>query len=198
MANSPSGPADIVNRAAVLIGGFNNQAPVTGIPPAFDSTALGIAAGVAYGGVVQTVGKQFGWDFARNIVALTPTGNAPPWGWSNEYAYPSNGIEIRQVLQSDAAEIASDWNNPAPTRWQVANNSVGGIVTKVIWCNLASANAVISNQPQESLWDPLFVEAVVRLLASELAMGVAGRPESGQLEIDRAQAALGVGKTREG
>jgi hypothetical protein len=40
---------------------------------------------------------------------------------------------------------------------------------------LLNAQAVFSNTPSEALWDPLFRESVVRLLASELAVAISGR-----------------------
>jgi hypothetical protein len=198
MGNSPTGPADIVNRAIVLMGGFNSNVPLTGVPPIFDGTPLGLAAGAAYGGVVQTVGKACGWDFARNVAVLVLSGNSPPYGWFAEYLYPTNGIEVRQVLQSVAAQVASDPNNPAPQLWQTANNVVAGATRKVIWCNLVNALAVISGQPIESAWDAGFTEEVVRLLASDLAMAVAGRPETGQLEYERSNNAAQIFHGREG
>jgi hypothetical protein len=196
MANyQVTGPSDVANRAIVLMGGFNSNEPLTGTPATnFDNTPLGKAAAVAYGGVVQTVGKMFGWDFARNYAPLALSGGtAPPW-WTFEYLYPTNGIEIRQV----SPLVIPDQNNPSPTRWTVATNTIAGIQRKVIWTNVAVAVATISGVPIESSWDAGFTEEVIRLLASELAMGAAGRPETGQLELDRSANIGGVARTRPG
>jgi hypothetical protein len=190
----PIGPADIVNRATVLMGGFNSNVPITGVPPTFDGTPLGLAAGAAYGGVVQTIGKSWGWDFERSIATLVPSGGTPPMWWSAEYLYPTNGIEIRQVV----LPTMTDPNNAVPVRWTVGNSTVAGITSRIIWCNISGALAVITSTPPEGAWDAGFTEQVIRLLASEMAMGVAGRPETGQLEYERSNNSGQAFQRREG
>lgn len=185
-------PADIANRAVQLIGGYNNQAPITGAPPTFDNSKVGIAAGTLYASVVQTVGRQHGWDFSRNTVVLVATGNVPPFPWAFEYAYPTNGVQVRQITPS----ALTDMNNPLPTNWSVANDAVAGVPTKVILTNQANALAIYSNQPPETLWDSIFTEAVVRLLASELAMAIEARPDTAQSTLNQAQGFEQIGETR--
>jgi len=163
---------DIANQAIMLIG--DNQPPVTGIAPNFDTSTAGLALAQLYSPCVQTVGRQFGWDFSRNTVALTLTTNTPPVPWTYEYLYPSNGVQIRQLLPATII----DQYNPLPINWAVANNLVSAVPTRVIQTNLQNAVAVYSNQPNENTWDALFRETVVRLLASELAQAIGGRPDT--------------------
>lgn len=169
-------PTDIVNRAIQIIG--DNQAPVTGTFPSFDTSTAGVAASILYPDVVQTVAKRYGWDFSRNTVTLTLSGSAPP-NWTYQYLYPTNGLEIRQLMPP-----APDRNNPLPVSWSVANADIASVPTKVIWTNVQNAVAVITNQPPVALWDAGFVEAVVRLLASGLAMAVPGRPETSSNQME--------------
>lgn len=173
---------DIVNQAIELIG--DNQPLVTGNAPNFDTSAAGKAAAQLYAPCVATVARQFGWDMARATVALTPSGNAAPLGWSFEYLYPTNGIEVWQ-LQPPAI---ADANNPLPQNWNVGNAVVGGTQRKVVWSNQAGALAVYNNNPNENVWDPGFREAVVRLLASEFAMALAGKPDTAQSYLESAGA----------
>ena len=177
MATSTS----VANQAIVLMG--DNTPPVTGVAPTFDNSTAGVALQNLYAPCVATVMRQFAWDFARNSVALQLTGNAPVFGWTFEYFYPPNTIELWQVFPPPASV---DPNNPLPINWNVANNIVGGVQTKVIQTNLANAQAVINNYPNESTWDPLFQEEVVRLLASELAMAIAGKPDTAQALFESA------------
>ena len=71
----------------------------------------------------------------------------------------------------------TDANNPLPINWSVGNAIVGGNQVRVIHTNQINANAVIDNFPVENTWDDLFREAVVRLLASNLALATAGKPD---------------------
>lgn len=173
--------ADIVNRALAIIGGFNNNKPVTGNAPTFDSSPAAQAAGILYQPCVQTVARQFGYDFSRGIVTLSLSGNTAKLGFSFEYLYPTNGVQVRQLMP----HADNDANNPLPQRWVVGNATVSSVPKKVIWTNIASADAVFTNQPPEDLWDAEFAEAVVRLLASELAPALQGKGETEATQFER-------------
>lgn len=185
----PLSPVDIVNRAIFSIG--DDQPPVTGTYPNFDDSPAGVAASILYDQVVQTVARQFGFDFSRNTAALVATDNPPPVQWDFEYAYPANGIEVRQLVPPEI----TDTNDPRPVRWTVGNVLVDAVPTKVIWSDLADALATFTNQPPPALWDAGFTETVVDLLGSKLAMALAGQPETskGMLEISQ-----GFGQMAEG
>lgn len=124
---TPLTQAGVVNRALQLVGGWNNSGPVTGSAPNFDGSVQGRAAGAVYDECVQLAGRQFGWDFSRNIATLEQSANTPPLGWGFEYLYPPNGIQIRQVLPPDADIDPLD---PRPIRWGVGNN-LGGVTTAI-------------------------------------------------------------------
>lgn len=181
---------DIANEALQLIG--DNAPSVSGQNPTWDGSTAGVALSKLYSAVVATVARQWGWDLARAIVALTLSGNAPPSGWAYEYLYPVNGVEVWQLM----SRTLSDPNNPLPVNWSVGNNQVSGTQTKVIWSNLATAYATYNNNPSENTWDPLFREAVVRLLSSELSMALFGRPDSAQAYLESGAAFESIGETR--
>jgi hypothetical protein len=182
---------DVVNQAIQLIG--DNQPPVTGNAPTFDSSPAGVAAASLYAPCVQTVGRRFGWDFARNLVALTLSGNPASILWPFEYLYPANGVQVWQLLPA----AITDPNNPLPVNWSIGNAVVGGTQKKVIWTDLPNAQAIYNNSPNENTWDSLFREAVVRQLASELAMALAGRPDTAQAMLETANAFEGAGESRD-
>jgi hypothetical protein len=184
-------PLTLVNRAIQLFG--DDQPPVTGTYPDFDSSPAGVAAAQLYLPCVQTVAKRWGWDYARSVVALVLTGNTAPYGIAYEYAYPTNGIEI-----GDLFPAAPDPNNPLPVNHTVGNVMVAGVPTKVIWTNLQNANASMTAQPPPALWDADFAESVVRLLASEMAMAIAGRPQTGSQLIGEADSFATAAEGRPG
>jgi len=181
---------EIANQAIQLIG--DNQPAVTGQAPNFDTSTAGIALSKLYIPCVRTVGRKFGWDFARSQFTLALSGNAPPVGWAYEYVYPAFGVEVWQLLPA----AITDPNNPLPVRWSVGNNEVGGTQTKVIWSNLANALCNYNNAPSEATWDPGFRESVVRLLASELAMAIAGKPDTMQTLTETFGAFEGIAESR--
>lgn len=183
---------DIVNQAIYLIG--DNQAPVTGVSPTFDNSTAGKAAAQLYIPCVQTIAKQFGWDFDRNTVVLTLSSNTPLFPWTLEYLYPTNGVEVRQLMPS----TIPDQFNPLPDNWVVCNNLVSSVPTKVIQTNVANALAVFTNQPLESTWDALFREAVVRLLASEMAMAINGRPDTARDAYSTSAQMGQIGQSKDG
>ena len=181
----------VANQALQLA--TDNCPPVTGLAPTFDSSPAGVALAKLYVPCVATVARQWEWDFARKISALTLSGNVAPFPWNLEYLYPTNGIEVWQLVDP----ALSDQNNPLPVNWQVGNAIVSAAQKKVIWTNLAAALAVFNNNPSEDVWDPLFREAVVRLLASELSMALLGRPDSAQAYLDSAQGFMNIGMGRD-
>ena len=180
----------IVNQAIQLIG--QDYPLVTGAAPNFDTSSTGQAAAQVYAPTVATVARQFGWDMARCTAALALSGNTAPFPWAYEYLYPGNGIQVWQVMP----ESLADTNNPQPVNWSVGNTEVSGTQTKVIWANLAAAQVVYNNNPQESTWDPLFREAVVRLLASNLAIALGGRADTAAANLQSGAAFEQLGEQR--
>lgn len=180
---------DIVNQAIQLIGG--NQPLVTGAAPTFDSSASGVAAAKLYGPAVATVARQWQWDMARARILLVAAGGTAPVPWLFEYLYPTNGIEVWQLMPSTV-----DANNPLPINWEVGNSTLVSGVKKVIRCDLSGAIAIYNNNPTEDVWDPLFREAVVRLLANEFAMAIAGRPDTAAANLEAGAAFVQLGTTR--
>lgn len=187
----PVTSADIVNQALQLVG--NNMPLVQGNAPTFDNSTGGQAAQRLYAPAVATVGRLFEWDMARRTVALTESGVAP-FPWDYQYLYPTNGLEVWQVMPATLA----DPNNPLPTTWVVANAIVSAAERKVIHTNVASAIAVYNNNPGPDVWDADFREAVVRLLASEFAMAVAARPETSKNLLESFNAFVTAAKSRDG
>ena len=182
---------DIANEAVQLMGG--NQPFVTGLAPNFDSSVTGKALQKLYAPTVAAVARQSEWGFARQMVALALTGNVAPFPWTYEYAYPANCVQVWQLTPS----ALSDTNNPLPINSVVGNAVVAGVQSKVIWTNLASAYAAINANPLESTWDSLFRQAVVRLLASALAMAIGGKPDLAQTMLESGGAFESLAESRE-
>lgn len=188
----PVTATDIVNEALQMIGG--NQPLVTGNSPTFDNSTAGKSAAQIYVPTVQAVMRLFEWDMGRSTVNLAPSGNAAPWPWAYEYVYPANGAEIWQL----APASITDPNNPLPTNWSVANATVSGAQARVIHTDVPNARVIYNNTPAPDVWDGVFKEAVVRLLASKFAMAVAGKPETSALMLESFNAFVNAAKSRDG
>lgn len=183
---------DVANQAIQLIG--DNQPPVSGQAPNFDSSPAGIALSKLYYPCVKTVMKQFEWPFTRSTLALVATPNTVPFPWGYEYYYPVNCIEVWQLLPP----AFSDPNNPLPINWVVANDIIANVQQRVVLSNLKNALAVFDNAPSEGAWDDEFREAMVRLLASELAIALGGKPDTSQSLVQTGSAFESLAEGRQG
>jgi hypothetical protein len=190
----PQTSQDVANQAIQLIG--DNQPAVTGQAPTFDNSTAGKALQQIYAPTVAAVQREHGWDASRRIAALQASGNAAPYpfGYTGEYLYPSNGIEIWDVQP----RVPADVNDPLPTQYTVGNTLVAGVQTKVIWTSVAAPYATYNNSPAESTWDSLFTEAVVRALASKLSVALAGKAETAAMMGQTAQMAVKINQDRNG
>lgn len=184
---------DVANEALMLMGNAN-QTPVTGVNPTWDDSDAGVALQYLYGPCVAAAARQWAWDFVRSTVTLSLSGNTAPVPYNYEYTYPAAAVEVLQLFPGG---VVLDDNNPVPQNWVVGNAVVSGSQGRVIWTNVASAKAVINNNPNENTWDSLFRASVVRLLASELAIALAGKPETSTVLLDSSSMFAAIAKTRE-
>lgn len=179
--------ADLVNRALLEIGA---QAQVTGVNPTFDATPYGNAAGILYSPAVNFLLRQQDWEFALVKAPLVLVGNSYPFAFS--YVYPVDCQRIRQIYPT-----TWDLDDPQPITWSFDAQVLSGVETRLILTDVENAIiAYTTNELIEDQFDPVFQEALVRLLASEDAMGLAGRPDfaAKMLEWSGGIAADGGGK----
>lgn len=194
MPMPPLTSTDVANQALELIG--DNETSVTGVYPNFNSSnpsAASIALNLLYGTVVGTIARQFEWDFARAEAPLVLSGNTAPAQWTYEYLYPANAAKVWQLKPS----VIVDPNNPIPVRYARANAIVSLIQVSVIWTNLQNAVAVFNNNPIESVWPQDFTQAVVRLLASQVATALAGRPDTATMMFETGSSFESIAETRD-
>jgi hypothetical protein len=164
-----STPATLVNRALQEIAA---QASVSGEPPEFDGSAAGLAAGILYPPAITLLLRQEDYEFARNDTALQA---APlvPYPWTYAYLYPTDCAKIRSIKPPQWTQ-----NDPQPIRWTEMDQMIGGVLTRIIGCNIANAVLTYSTlDVEEAQFDPVFEETLVRYLASGLVMSLGGRPD---------------------
>lgn len=168
---------------------------VTGQWPNFGGSPAAETLNILYGACKATVQRQWGWDASRNLVTLIATGNVGPFPppFAFEFGYPSNGIQVWQLVQS----VEVDPNDPQPYNYLVGNTTVSGVQKKVIWAEFAAMAAIYNNNPTEDVMDPMFLEAFRRLLASELAIALAGKPDTSTVLLNSASSFETLGESRQ-
>lgn len=187
MSGSGTTSTAIANRAVAEIAG---QAQVAGLWPNF--TGAGNVSGycnILYQGVVNMVARQQDYECFRAFASLVPTGNPAPAPFSYEYVYPPDCLKIRQIVPS-----TYDKNDPQPIQWSVLAGSGERVIATDVPPNEAQL-VYTTSYPNvtEAEWDSLFQEAVVRVLASELSMAIAGRPDFSRVMLEQGGQLIGAG-----
>jgi hypothetical protein len=165
---------DIANEALVATGW--NKVAVTGFAPTFDNSTVGLILQRIYQPCVAAVLRQYPFECAKQIgIALVLSGGGAPTPFAYEYLYPANCVQFLQLMP--AAIV--DPNDPLPQFWNVGNNQLAEVMTKVIWTNVKNARGSYTIAPTEAIWDAGLHEAVVRRLGRDLAFALS-KPETAQ------------------
>ncbi len=180
---------EICNRAiAECIG----QYTLSGTNPAFDASTAAKACGLLYDPAWQMLLRDQDTEFSRLTANLTP-GGTPTYPWSNAYLYPPDCLKIRSV--APAAWTASD---PQPIRWSEQNQIILTVPTRIILTNIPAAVLIYTtSNVTPDVWDFSFQEAVVRFLASQLALAIAGRPDLSRTLLGQAGSILQSGEAKD-
>jgi hypothetical protein len=112
-----------------------------------------------------------------------------------DYSIPSTALLIDYIVPGTGG---NSYTLAASVATVSGPTLTGGVTSlqKVIWTDIADAQAVFSGQPSESTWDPLFAESVVQVLTSKLAQALSSKPDSAKLAAAQAAAVEEAGETR--
>lgn len=179
----------ICNRAlAECVGRYT----LTGTAPNFDSSAAAQACALLYQPAWQMMLRQQDTEFSRRTVSLTAAGT-PTYPWSNAYQYPDDCLKIRSVVPA-----TWDPNDPQPVRWSEQDQVIATVPTRIILTNVPNAELVYTTSSvTPAIWDTNFEEAVVRFLASQLALAIAGRPDLSRTLLGQAGSILQSGDLKD-
>lgn len=148
---------DICNLALARLG---DEATVASIDPPEGSAQASHCARF-YPMALDTMLDSHYWSFCTVRASLNLLAAAPKFGWTYAYAEPTNNINIVALFLA----TATDDQNPQPFEMEALPDG-----TSVIYTNVESAIArytIRVNDPAK--YQPLFIEALVWLLASNLA-----------------------------
>jgi len=183
---------DIASEALVDVGW--NKIQISGLNPTWDNTTVGLILQRIYSPCAAAVLRQYPWECGKQIgLALTLSGNVAPLPFSYEYLYPPPCVQFLQLMPSAIA----DPNDPLPQFANIGNSQVAGVMTKVIWTNIASARGTYTVYPTEAIWDAGLREAVVKRLGRDLAFALA-KPETASVLSEESMQELAMGVARTG
>jgi hypothetical protein len=108
--------------------------------------------------------QEHDWKFATDIVELSRVGDSPDHAYEDEYARPSNVLQVIWVkLTDDVSENTSGFET---TDWKLVGNKIlvsdGGV--EVV------AKVVLEPDPNE--WPPMFVSALQEYVFSGIEGGL--------------------------
>ncbi len=108
--------------------------------------------------------SRIDWNFSRVYAALSSSGT-PPSRWGYSYAYPSDCLKFRRLDLGVPAGVPFD---------PQVNFEIGSASSvKFIWCNVAQAIGVYSQQVTDpSRFEPNFVTAFADCLAARVAVPI--------------------------
>jgi hypothetical protein len=194
MPNANTDPADVINRALDDVG----AQPITDIRDGSNEQRVAVRH---YGPTIRELLRAAPWNFARKERSLSlakdrtnTDGTVPidvPMPWLYEYLLPQDCVKLRFVPQLTPQQPTSDppqTTNPGiqgtyygawPAPYVIANdvgvpNEDESIGVTVILTNVQNALGVYTAAVMNPvLWDPLFMQGVVALLAAKFALPLA-------------------------
>lgn len=165
---------------------------MTGTAPNFDNSTAAQACALLYQPAWQMLLREQDTEFSRLTATLAP-GGAATYPWSNAYLYPSDCLKIRSVVPA-----TWDANDPQQVRWSEQSQIISSTATRIILTDVPSAVLVYTTSNlTPAVWDSNFEEAVVRFLASQLALGLAGRPDLSRTLLGQSGSILQAGEARD-
>lgn len=171
----------LVNEALAQIGDRSNLTTLVGTLP------QQIYANLLYGPIRDFLLAEGDYGFSgTTVVASATTGAVSPWSFA--YTYPADGLRIRQLIP--ASFVALD---PRPVEWAVVD-SAG---TRKIFVRETMSFVIYTRAVSEALWEPLFAESFVRMLASALQYALKNSAEGSKLKLDEALSFVGVASLRD-
>lgn len=184
--------SEICSLALMRIGSKTGIADVT-----TEQSKEGKLCRIIYPLAVDTVLREFPWNFATRRVSLAQVSGATCTNWEYVYAYPTDCLRIDSIVVEGSR---------MPTIGYKVQYEVGFDGTqKVIFCDSDSVEIIYRSRVEDfQVWDPCAVSALAWYIASELAMPLASKPDvsalcrNGYLATIHAAAAMSLNERQDG
>jgi hypothetical protein len=174
---------DLTNRSLAQIGTRSQITSMT------DGSQEALYANILYAPLRDFLLREGDYEFASTpilpVVVPTPL---PPWLYG--YQYPADCVRVKQLIPVDYNLL-----DPVPVEFNIANSAAArAIVTKTQVAFLVyTSNSVI-----ETLWDSMFTESFVRMLAAALAFALENRIEASREKLQEAINFAGMASLKDG
>lgn len=111
--------------------------------------------------------------------------------WAFTYGYPIGALRIRQLVPDDLDAI-----DPRPMEWNVARSEAApsGLI---VMTHKAVSWAHYTVPASEDVWDAMFHQSFVRMLASALAFALENRIEASKQKMEEAMSFAGIANLRD-
>lgn len=190
----------------MALGNAAARATITSIN---ENSAEAYQCNLYYDSVRQEILRAVNWNFARSQITLSLIGTAilgtSQTPWTYKYAYPSDCLKARYIIDSCANNISLDLLNPyvankigVPFVVGADKDSSGNDI-KVILTSMQ--NAVLQYTRDISsvyMFDDQFVMAFTHLLASRITMPLTGKVDIARSEYDNAIKTLDKAQVTDG
>ena len=151
-----------------------------------DGSAEATYINLLYGPIRDFLLVDGDYDFSLThvgLVAVTPV----VFPWKFAYEYPEEALRIRQLVPK-----LYDPLDPRPMEWNVTAGT-----GHFIYASEAVERALITFRAAEDIWDGMFRQSFVRMLASALAFALENRIEASKVKLDEALGFAGIAKLRD-
>ena len=158
-----------------------------------ENSPQSVQCNILYGQARDHLLTLFSWPFAKETRALSLTGNTPV-EWLYEYDYPNDCLRVHYIIPPESGKnivtgtgIATPRIDYEPIPYEIGTGDGG---TRVILTDYGDAYISYTKSVTDTnLFDPLFVQCLAWLLASDLAISLGG--DSGRSYRDAARQAFG-------
>jgi len=153
-----------------------------------DGSAEATYINLLYGPIRDFLLTDGDYDFSLVATELVPITVPPAPPWLYGYVYPEDALRIRQLFPKDYEPL-----DPHPIEWTISSTlGVRQISTRAEAVQVHYTRAV-----SEGLWDAMYRQAFVRMLASALAFALENRIEASKVKLDEALGFAGIAKVRD-
>lgn len=172
---------DIAREALAQVG---TRSKITSLT---DGTAEAQYVNLLYGPLRDFLLTEGDYDFSMLSAGPSAVGT-PLIPWLYSYAYPVDALRIRQIVPATFVV-----NNPKPIEWNVMSQSGA----KLIQTRIPAVQILYTGAVGEALWDAMFEQSFVRLLASALAFALENRIEASKQKMEEALSFAGIANLRD-